>query len=158
MACLGANARADRLNLSEYFFGRQCRACPAESFKFVESTTGVSEAAPRHLRHENAGGRENRHDGERRFVPYAAGAVLVHAGAGDRRQIERLTRRHHRRCQREGLVFSQPSPEDRHQPGADLIVWDRVLHEVLDQKANFGWSVFAAAPFFPDKVNCPHDS
>ena len=156
MLRLSTQTGTDALHLRQNLTDFKRRACPSERLQFVQSTTRVPQPTPGHLGNKHPRCGQDWNHGKCRLVAYPAGAMLIDAGARYRREIEGLAGCNHGRRQRERFSLSQTMPDDRHQPGTHLIIWNSALSIICDKKFNFFVRVRLAESLFTKNIDDTH--
>ena len=140
----------------EEFFARNRRLIAGDGLQFVHGAARVPETATAHLRDAPTAGGDNRGADERRLVADAAGGVLVHLFAGNRREVDAVTRVRHCNRQLRRLLCRHAAEPDCHQHGGHLVVGNLACDVAFDHPAQLLGSERAAVLFLRNQVIHAH--
>ena len=140
----------------EEFFPRNCRLIAGDGLQFVHGTARVSETAAAHLCDAPTAGGDDRGADERRLVADAAGGVLVHLFAGNRREVDAVARVRHCNRQLRRLLRRHAAVPDCHQHGGHLVVGNLARDIAFDHPAQLLGSECAAMLFLRNQVIHAH--
>jgi hypothetical protein len=127
-----------------------------DAFEFVERAAGDAEAASENHRHPVFVAGQQRRQHERSLVAHAAGGMLVDFRGRAFRIPENSAALHHGGGEMLGFRGRHPSKEDRHRPGAHLIIGNLAGREPRDQVADFLGRQFLTFAFFFDESGDVH--
>ena len=142
-----ADDAADLFELGEHLAVGQLGAPSGDRLQLVEGATGVAEPPSRQLRHRGSAGGHERRQYERHLVADATGRVLVDRGPRQAGEVHPLPGGDDRGCPPGQLGDREPTKEDRHQEGGDLLVRDRAGDVGIDDPVDLGAGELAAVPF-----------
>ena len=153
---LGRHHQADFGHLTHEFLASQFDSEAGNALQLVKRSACEAQPPAAHLGHGQAGTRHQRPHHEGRFVPHAAGGVLVHHARRHVVQVEHLPAAGHDVGEHGRLFRRHAAEEDRHAPGRGLIVGYLAAHVALHEPANLLFCEDVAVPFLGNNVYGAH--
>ena len=129
---------------------------PGNALEFIERAAGNAEPPAANHRHPDFVAGQQRREHERDLVADAARGMLVDLRGSAGRIIQDASAFHHRLGEMMGLRRRHSLEENRHRPGAHLIVGDFAARKSGDEVRDFLRGQFAAFAFFFDECRNVH--
>ena len=153
---LADHENADALELGERAAFIDMNIEAGDAFEFVEGASGNAEAAPGNHRDPIFIAGQQRRQHQRSLVSDAARGMLVHFRRRAGRILQDVAAFHHRGGEMLRFRGRHSSKEDRHRPGAHLVIGNLAGGKSRDEIANFVGGQLLTFAFFFDEAGDVH--
>jgi len=148
------NADAFQLGASPAFVDMDIES--RNALEFIERSAGNAEPATANHRHPEFVAGQERREHERDLVSNAAGGMLVDPGRGAVGIFQDAATFHHRFREDVGFGGRHPLEENRHGPGAHLIIGDFAVRKSRDDVGDLLGGQFMTVALFFDECRNMH--
>ena len=153
---LANDRQANFVDLRKELFLREGGLGAGHALHLVDGAAGVPQTAAAHLGDLDAAGCNDGGDDKGGLVADAAGGMLVHLDARDRRQIHHYAAVRHHIGQLRSLCVGHAPQIDCHHPCRHLVIGHLAAHKAVDDGLQFFPAVGAAIPLFGDQIINTH--